>query len=223
MILKEDYMEYNTGNFKKYMTKNPLKRKMISRLNEKIIKHIREALNICHSNSEKVTLLDAGCGEGFVSKLIYSKISNLSITALEYTKEALSIAKELIPNATLIQGDIMRMPFDDNAFDIVLCSEVLEHLPKPEAALKELIRVTRNTLIITVPNEPWFCMGNLLVLKNVKRLGNPIDHINHWTHSGFVKFLSNHSNEKWYMDKSFPWTIAKCVINNATKVKYTSI
>lgn len=35
------------------------------------------------------------------------------------------------------------MPFQDRSFDIVICTEVLEHLEKPDAALKELIRIAK--------------------------------------------------------------------------------
>lgn len=73
------------------------------------------------------------------------------------------------PSVEHIQGDITRMPFCDHSFDIVICTEVLEHLEKPGAALKELKRVAKKFILITVPHEPWFCLGNLLVLKNVSR------------------------------------------------------
>lgn len=45
-------------------------------------------------------------------------------------------------------------------------------------------------MIITIPHEPWFRLSNLLVLKNVLRFGNPIDHINHWNKTSFRKFLT---------------------------------
>lgn len=84
---------------------------------------------------------------------------------------------------------------------------------KYTTALSELLRVSRDTLIISVPHEPWFCIGNLLALKNIRRLGNPIDHINHWGYTGFRRFLNAHSSQRWNMDRSFPWTIAECKVN----------
>lgn len=182
-------VQYNPGNYEKYMTKNPLKRKMVERLNEKIVNYIER---LCTEiNKEKVKILDAGCGEGFISDLIDRNVENVQITGLEYTEEALKIARQMNQNITLIQGDIYSMPFEDHAFDIVLCTEVLEHLEKPDLALQELARVAEYTVFLTVPDEPWFCMGNLLALKNVSRLGNPIDHINHWTYRGFAKYIAD--------------------------------
>lgn len=114
------------------------------------------------------------------------------------------------PDLTCVQGSIYRMPFEDNEFGIVICTEVLEHLKYPEMALKELNRCVGGGgyLLLTVPNEPWFCLGNLMALKNVSRFGNPIDHINHWTFRGFQKFTGKYLAGNCTFDKSFPWSIA---------------
>jgi SAM-dependent methyltransferase len=51
------------------------------------------------------------------------------------------------------EADINRLPFADTSFDCVICSEVLEHIPDHEAAVKELIRILKpeGTLVISVP------------------------------------------------------------------------
>jgi ubiquinone/menaquinone biosynthesis C-methylase UbiE len=55
--------------------------------------------------------------------------------------------------ATVVQGDALHLPFPDGAFDRVICSEVLEHIPEDVAAMAELARVLRpgGTMAITVP------------------------------------------------------------------------
>jgi len=45
--------------------------------------------------------------------------------------------------------NINRLPFADDSFDVVLCSEVLEHLVRPVEAIAELLRITRKYLIMT--------------------------------------------------------------------------
>ncbi|MCH5248456.1 MAG: methyltransferase domain-containing protein [Lachnospiraceae bacterium] len=219
-----DKVEYNRGNYDKYNSKNPLKRKMVEQLNAKILTAMNSFVKKLSPDSTRgkspIRILDAGCGEGFISNMIYNNIDNVEIVGLEYTSEAINIAKQYNENIEFVQGDIYKMPFEDAAFDIVLCMEVLEHLTEPAAAIEELLRVSKNFLIITVPNEPWFCMGNLLALKNVSRLGNPIDHINHWTFGGFKKFTLNllsSSRQRVRYDKSFPWSIAYC--NKKSEVK----
>lgn len=195
-------MNYNSGNYDKYMSKNPLKKHMVNNLNKNILKLIKEL-----RGEGKLKLLDAGCGEGFISDLLYHEVDNIEITGLEFTEEALEIAKSMNNGVHFMQGDIYNMPFADKYFDVVLCTEVLEHLENPDAALKEISRVARNAVLLTVPNEPWFCMGNLLVLKNVRRLGNPIDHINHWTYIKFVNYIKKTLGDTCISLGSFPWTI----------------
>lgn len=198
-------MEYNTGNFEKHTTKNPLKRAMVNRLNKRILSDIDGFIAKTNNN---VTILDAGCGEGFTDQLLKNYFPNVKIVGLEYTDEAIHIAKENNPNVEYIQGDICHMPFKDKIFDIVLCSEVLEHLEDPYRAMQEINRVSRNFVYITVPHEPWFCLGNLVALKNVRRFGNPIDHINHWTKQNFKKFIYENEGGEWTVTQSFPWIVA---------------
>ena len=62
-------------------------------------------------------------------------------------------------------------------------------LKKKLKALKELVRVSNKYLVISVPNEPLFMLAQLLRGKNWSRLGNDIEHINHWTFVSFPKFV----------------------------------
>lgn len=183
--------EYNSANMSKYMSRNPLKRIMIERLNKKVVYIIGKMLRDIPRQDVKVKLLDAGCGEGFISNLLYNQFDNIEITGLEYNAEAVEYAASKNPDIHFVKGDIYKMPFETASFDIVLCMEVLEHLEKPEQAVKELRRVGNSAMLLTVPHEPWFCLGNLTALKNIRRLGNPPDHINHWTLNGFRKFVNS--------------------------------
>lgn len=194
---------YNSGNIKKYKTKNPLKRKMVENLNKKII-----LLTGSIIDNEKVKILDARCGEGYITRLLAESFPEAEVSGLEYTKEALDIAKSYSDiNIKYVRGNIEAMPFEDASFDIVICTEVLEHLEHPKTALKELQRVAKKGILITVPHEPWFRLGNMIVLKNITRLGNPIDHINHWTFSRFKQFIKAEAKDAVFY-KSFPWSIA---------------
>ncbi len=195
--------DYNPGNYEKYMSKNPLKKIMVQKLNEKILDAVK---SLSQSNDK---ILDAGCGEGFISSILHANLKTAVVTGLEITHEAVLKARELNPDIEFLQGSVYEVPFDDESFDISVCTEVLEHLESPEKAIKELLRVSRKAVIFTVPNEPWFCMGNLLSLKNVYRLGNPIDHIQHWTYNQFVKYMRPLVSGRWEMvsARSFPWTM----------------
>ena len=57
-----------------------------------------------------------------------------------------------------VVGSVTRLPFDDDAFDVALCCEVLEHLPwdEAEAALQEVSRVVSRGAVVSVPDvTPW--------------------------------------------------------------------
>lgn len=211
-------MQYDRGNLDKYRSRNPIKQFLIKKLDRKIL----FILNKLVSDKKRVYhILDAGCGEGFLTDLIYKNFKNVEITGLECVQEALDIAKRMNDKICFQQGNIYRMPYEDSAFDIVICSEVLEHLQHPNRALRELERVSGIALLLTVPDEPWFCLGNLLALKNIQSLGNPAGHINHWTYSGFVRYIDSIFSNRYkklargvptwcgggYLEsaRSFPW------------------
>ncbi len=204
-------MNYNTGNIDKYMTKNPLKRRMVQKLNQKIISTIGGFLS---DDIAGTSILDAGCGEGFIDALMLKNYPDMKITGIEYTSEAIQIAKQMNPSVKYIQGDITNIQLEDNNFDIVLCTEVLEHINHPETAFNEILRVSKKHLLITVPHEPWFRVGNLLVLKNFTRLGNPIDHINHWNINSFRRFINENLDNNSYLNcisSCFPWIVAEII------------
>lgn len=196
-------MQYNKGNLQKYHTKNPLKRFMINYFEQKLL-NVVESLNL--QNPE---ILDAGCGEGFVAGMLHAQNSQAHIFAFDYQQKAIDYAKEhQSPAINFSVGDICGINFADKTFDLVCCTEVLEHLPDPAKAVAELLRVADKYVVLSVPNEPWFCLGNLISGKNISRLGNPVDHINHYTGRGFVKFLRQCGAVKIKTFNCLVWTIA---------------
>lgn len=60
---------------------------------------------------------------------------------------------DIIPAENVLQCNLEeRLPFDDNAFDIVTALDVLEHLDNPHSALQELFRVAKKSVLISLPN-----------------------------------------------------------------------
>lgn len=198
-------MAYHSENYDKYISANGLKKRMIKRFNQKIIGVVNETIGNMGSN---YLILDAGCGEGFLSCLISKHFPNVKVIGIDASAGAIQMAKAMNKEACFHQGNVYQIPFDDGMFDLVICTEVLEHLEMPCQAVQELLRVAKHTLLLSVPDEPWFCLGNLVALKNVKRMGNPIDHRNHWTYNGFVKFVRKTCGEGYLKAcRSFPWSI----------------
>ena len=200
-------MKYNTGNIEKYESKNPLKRYFVKRLNNKIIALLHKVIT-----DDNISILDVGCGEGFITELVRKEFKGIKrIVGVDCAREALEIAKARNPQIEFVEGSIYNLNFENNEFDIVICTEVLEHLENPQIAFKEIQRVGKKFLLITVPHEPWFRLGNLITLKNISRLGNPIDHVQHWTFYKFKKWIQKYTDSKNILaEKTFFWITILC-------------
>src|SRR5262249_59414544 len=85
-------------------------------------------------------------------------------------------------------GSVLSLPFAADSFDVVLCLEVLEHLQDPLPAVRELSRVARRGLILSVPYEPYFRIGNVLRGKHLSRLGAHPEHVQHSNRRTFRSF-----------------------------------
>jgi SAM-dependent methyltransferase len=96
-------------------------------------------------------VLDFGCGIGALMRLLWS--SGIESHGIEIDRPAIreNLPAELKPYVTLYNGTFP-IPYPDKAFASVVCSEVLEHVPDYEGALREIVRVCRGTLFITVPD-----------------------------------------------------------------------
>jgi len=182
-----------TDNFKKHTSNNPLKKLFIYNFFGIILKLLK--------NLKVESVLDVGCGEGFtLNKLSENKIGKI-YEGIDYSREAIAIGKKLYPNLDLKQGDVYKLPYKDESFDLVICSEVLEHLEEPEKGLRELIRVSKKYLLLSVPNEPLFYFFNYT------QWGKDIGHINKWTFLGFKRFIQKENLKIISFRTPFPWTV----------------
>ena len=205
---------YNKGNIAKYKTRNPLKRKLLASFDLRILQLLQQ---ITDENShmffgKNITLLDAGCGEGFITEQIKQCFPKWNLTGVDGAEEAVLFARKHVKGVDFKVENLYELHFSDCTFDIVVCSEVLEHLDEPERALKELKRVSKTAILLTVPHEPWFRLGNMVAFHNISRLGNPIDHVNHWNFYEFQKFVRVQlADFDCRFEKSFPWIICVAV------------
>lgn len=202
-----------TDNYKKHKNNNPLQRFLLNRFYESLIEILHFPPRGLASSKRRVqddelkSILDAGCGEGFTLNKLYQNKIGQKLEGIEFSKDAVEIGRKLHPHLSLREGDIYKLPFKDNSFDLVLSTEVLEHLKEPEKALKEIIRVSRKYILLSVPNEPFFMLSNFLRGKNITRWGNDIEHINYWTSQGFEKFVKKENVRIIKVKTPFPWTM----------------
>lgn len=98
-------------------------------------------------------VLDAGCGAG--PGLRYLDARGEVSFGTDLVEYPLRVARELAPSARLTRSNLNQgLPFADDSFDVVLMSEVLEHVLDPRAVLHECLRVLtpHGAVILTTPN-----------------------------------------------------------------------
>ncbi|HKD97332.1 MAG TPA: class I SAM-dependent methyltransferase, partial [Micromonosporaceae bacterium] len=82
--------------------------------------------------------------------LVAELVDSDGYTGVDVSEKMLAIALRKFPRANFLVGDGYRLDFPDRAFDVVLCFEVLGHLPRIDTFLAELLRVARRTVVFTV-------------------------------------------------------------------------
>ena len=89
-------------------------------------------------------LLDAGCGPAPMISLLAKKYPDRHYTGLDLTPAMIEQAKKKnIPNAEFVVGDCENFPFEDNAFDAIICSNSFHHYPDPLAFFNSVQRCLR--------------------------------------------------------------------------------
>jgi SAM-dependent methyltransferase len=107
-------------------------------------------------------VLDAGCGMGYGAELM-ARAGATSVDAVDVAESVVEAARAAAEAAvTFAAADVRSLPFADDAFDLVVCFEVIEHIDGQEAALDELRRVTApgGVLLISSPNREAYVPGN---------------------------------------------------------------
>lgn len=110
------------------------------------------ALGLLRGNERSI--LDIGCGDGLFLSMARKKYPHLACTGAEISHSALERAKKNVPDAAFVslRGTDEPLPFPDDAFDVVVALDVLEHVFMPERVVKEMRRVARHGVLIGVPN-----------------------------------------------------------------------
>lgn len=99
-------------------------------------------------SAPQLQALDCGIGTGALTEALAQVCTEpLKIDAIDISLAMLSKAGERLRNigleVALRQANAQRLPYADNSFDIVMAGHMLEHLPHPVAALREMVRVVR--------------------------------------------------------------------------------
>jgi SAM-dependent methyltransferase len=182
----------------KYADSNPVVRFVIGRF----FRRLRGIL----AELEPRSVLDAGSGEG---EMLRRGVLPAAVHPVCLDLRTASLAE--VPAPDRVCASVLALPFASRSFDAVTCLEVLEHLDDPAAAVRELARVARRAVVVSVPFEPYFRIGNVLRGKHLclGGLGNHPEHVQHWNLRSFRAFLSGLVAEVRIVE-AFPWIIACC-------------
>lgn len=127
---------------------NPTDSKLMQHFNQYTLTY---SILLTLSNYRFRTFLDVGSAEGYTANTIRRFLGGEAVCA-EISLEALKRARSLF-DLTGVVCDAHALPFVDKAFDLVLCSETIEHVTNPPQVIAELKRVFRDTLVVTTPVE----------------------------------------------------------------------
>ena len=107
------------------------------------------------------SLLDVGCGTGYVLAGLRESMPELRLVGGELYPEALEIAQRRLPGVELMQLDARELPFEAE-FDAAGAFDVIEHIDQDQAALDSIARAVRpgGGVLLTVPQHRWLWSAN---------------------------------------------------------------
>ena len=183
----------------KYTQANALTRRLLNRFFLAIGKLLEEL--------EVESALEIGCGFGFSTARLREMLApEVALEASDVEERLVRAAAAANPGMPIRIESVYQLDRPDRSFDCVLALEVLEHLQEPARAMREVCRVSRRWIIVSVPREPIWRILNLARLKYVSRLGNTPGHVQHWSAGGFKRFVQQFCHVR-AVCKAMPWTI----------------
>lgn len=171
---------------------------------------------LCSFDARSKFGADIGCGESHLLHILRENKTIGPVIAYDLSAENLENAQKEYPDFPFTRGDAQKIAFQDNSFDYVIALEILEHVPSPNKVLEEIQRVSKpeSKIIISVPNEPFFHLGNMLRGKYISRFGKTPNHLSFWSVSQFQAMLADYfAIERRYVFSVFPWQLYLCRSN----------
>ena len=135
------------------------------------------------------SVLDVGCGDGAFLNFLKGQKRGINLIGVDISEQALSVSKER--GFEVIQADVSNpLPFKDKFFDYLVCSEVLEHIANSEDLLKEMRRISRKGVLVSIPNIAlWKHRCRLFFFGSfpIQWLLEPREHIRFFSIKDFIK------------------------------------
>ena len=159
-------------------------------------------------------ILEAGCGEGIISEHVFQKIKqerkkNIIVKAFDISERIIECAKNDYPEFDFRVHDIYEALDESQYFDLVICSEVLEHLELPKKAVLNLMQYS-DEFIFSVPHEPIWRTMNMARGRYLADWGNTPGHIQHFSKKGFKRMMEECGLMVLEYETPLPWLMVYC-------------
>lgn len=201
-------MTFSTSNniagnyYPKFTTNNLIAKKLMSHF----LKSFDAMVDIAAPNS----IHEVGCGEGYIISRYSSK--GMILKGTDISNEVISLAiqrNDILDLGIHFETKSIEALGEEDKADLIICSEVLEHVEKPQKALDILSNLASPYLLLSVPNEPLWRVLNVFRGKYLSNLGNTPGHINHWSKKGIIQLVERYFNII-KIETPVPWTILLC-------------
>ena len=171
------------GNvYDKYGTRNPIARWLVRGFD-------RSMAELLGRTQIVKSILEVGCGEGELTRKLSILFPDAIVRGSDISKDVIAEATKRHPDLHFEVRSVYDLSGEPDTYDLVVASEVLEHLEDPRAALRELASVTRGHMFLSVPREPLWRILNCARAKYLLHLGNTPGHLQHWGAAAFLRFL----------------------------------
>lgn len=105
------------------------------------VNKLNAILGLIQSSPNKI--LDVGCASGWFLSRVAKTFPKAQCYGIDIYDKAVEYGKKLYPSISFQKADAHNMPFKASTFDLVICTEVLEHVNDPKSALLEIKRVLK--------------------------------------------------------------------------------
>ncbi|WP_456417447.1 class I SAM-dependent methyltransferase [Methanocaldococcus sp.] len=157
--LKEYYdNKFKNGSYSKnavFLNPDP------SHYHQKILNIIKDL----SKNKKHLKILDIGCATGYLGAAI-KKYGNHYVCGVEISEFAGKEAEKVLDNVIIRNIENIELPYPNDYFDVIICSDVLEHLFNPKDVLKKLRRYLNSDgiMIVVLPNVAHYSIRLTLLM-----------------------------------------------------------